>query len=412
MERLTINEEEEEELELLFDETRENNTEPEFTLVGRFLIDRPIRFRMMRLKISEYWSPVCGVSIKEVKSNLFLFKLFHRRDLERVLKQGPWSFDGYTLILGLLQQGGVPSEVPLNHIPFWVQIHDVPAGCMSLTAGKQLGNFIGEFMEYDEKNNSNILSTYMRIRVLIDVRKPLMRWKKIKSKGGSHEVKFKYERLGSLCYYCGLLGHIEDFCNQLFDVPNDDGVRRWSSDLRAEKKKGTNESINRWLREEASPSRFSAPSQPVTASGSNSVTAAADQSALKLTLILNNSGAKLSLAEAFTHPHLIFPKQFQQPIMEVTKSTLNVDELMEEKMQIAINKRSRVHVENFAMMSHNKGINVEKPCINSNNVVMINGEQAPMEGIQQVNLEATKDKNDKQLHFLSVEPGSQTCQAS
>ncbi|MCI66108.1 hypothetical protein A2U01_0087366, partial [Trifolium medium] len=35
-----------------------------------------------------------------------------------------------------------------------------------------------------------------------------------------------------------------------------------------------------------------------------------------------------------------------------------------------------------------------------------------MEGIEQVNSEATKDKNDNQLHFLSTEPGSQTCRAS
>jgi hypothetical protein len=66
---------------------------------------------------------------------------------------------------------------------------------MTITAGKQLGNFIGEYMEYDEKNNSNFLASYMRIRVLIDVRKPLARFKKIRTKAGSHEVRFKYERL-------------------------------------------------------------------------------------------------------------------------------------------------------------------------------------------------------------------------
>jgi hypothetical protein len=238
IERLTIAEEEDE-IEITIDDSTGNQEENHaLCLVGRFLTDRPIRTRMMKEKISEFWQPVCKVAIKEINPNLFLFQFFHPRDMERVLKQGPWSFDGHTSIIGLLQQGSVPTTVPLNHVPYWVQVHDVPVGCMSQTAGKQLGDFIGEFMEYDEKNNSNFLSTYMRIRVLVDVRRPLMRMKKIKVKGNSHEVKFKYEKLGTFCYYCGMLGHIEDFCKSLFSNPDDDGVRLWSSDLRADKRRG------------------------------------------------------------------------------------------------------------------------------------------------------------------------------
>ncbi|MCI22704.1 DUF4283 domain protein, partial [Trifolium medium] len=156
MERLTITAEEEE-LEIQVDDSQEKNENPALCLVGRFLTERPIRIRIMKEKMAEYWQPVCKVAIKEVNSNLFLFQFFHPKDLERVLKQGPWSFDGHTLVLGLMQQGCVPSMIPLNHVPYWVQVHDIPAGCMSETAGKQLGNFIGDFMEYDGKNNSNFL---------------------------------------------------------------------------------------------------------------------------------------------------------------------------------------------------------------------------------------------------------------
>lgn len=122
----------------------------------------------------EFMRPVCQMSIKEVDDNMYLFQFFHPRDMERVLKKGPWSFDGHLLVLGILQQGSTPKSVSLNHIPFWVQVHDVPIGCMSITAGKQLGNFVGEYMEYDERNNSNFLASYMRIRVMLDVRKPLV----------------------------------------------------------------------------------------------------------------------------------------------------------------------------------------------------------------------------------------------
>ncbi|MBA0731038.1 hypothetical protein Golax_004512 [Gossypium laxum] len=35
---------------------------------------------------------------------------------------------------------------------FWVQIHDVPIGLFSKNLAVQLGNFVGEFIEYDGSN--------------------------------------------------------------------------------------------------------------------------------------------------------------------------------------------------------------------------------------------------------------------
>ena len=57
----------------------------------------------------------------------------------------------------------------------------------------------------------------MRIREEIDVRTPLKRWKKIrKAQGECKILQFWYERLSLFCYICGLLGHADKFCDQLF----------------------------------------------------------------------------------------------------------------------------------------------------------------------------------------------------
>ncbi|KAL2947564.1 hypothetical protein AAZX31_20G077700 [Glycine max] len=51
---------------------------------------------------------------------------------------------------------------------------------------------------------------FLRIRVLMDVNMPFKRKKKIRREGGNAMIaNFKYERLRLLCYFCGLLGHIE-----------------------------------------------------------------------------------------------------------------------------------------------------------------------------------------------------------
>lgn len=88
-------------------------------------------------------------------------------------------------------------SIPLNHVSFWVQVHELPVGFMSTTVGKHLGNYIGEFQEYDPNNASGHRRSYMQIKVIIDVRKPLKKEQKVKKLGGEwRNMKFKYEKLG------------------------------------------------------------------------------------------------------------------------------------------------------------------------------------------------------------------------
>nr|DAD24221.1 TPA_asm: hypothetical protein HUJ06_025684 [Nelumbo nucifera] len=128
--------------------------------------------------------------------------IFHSVDLKRVLEGGPWTYDNHVLLLHHLKLGEIPNQIPLFHVDYWVQIYDLPVGFMFVNVGKQLGNFIGEFVEYDDNNNSGLWRNFMRIKVRLDVRNPLKQWKKIRRMGGEWSlVKFKYERLSNFCLW-------------------------------------------------------------------------------------------------------------------------------------------------------------------------------------------------------------------
>jgi len=79
---------------LSFDIEEEESSQHErrLCLVGRFLVNRPIRLKEMKIRMSKVWRTVKGVAVKEAQPGLFLFQFFHKLDMEEVLIKG-WSVD-------------------------------------------------------------------------------------------------------------------------------------------------------------------------------------------------------------------------------------------------------------------------------------------------------------------------------
>jgi hypothetical protein len=142
-------------------------------------------------------------------------------------------------------------NIPLYHVDFWVQVHNLPTGLMAERVGKTLANYIGTFVEYDKNNKGSFWREYMRIKVRVDVRQPLKKDSRVKNQGGAWcIVNFKYEKLGVFCFVCGILGHSENRCATRFSLVDDDGVRAWSKDLRAEPRRRGGRQKSRWLMED------------------------------------------------------------------------------------------------------------------------------------------------------------------
>ncbi|MCH99831.1 hypothetical protein A2U01_0020846 [Trifolium medium] len=149
LEGLSLHETEEEGFSFEFDEEGEEQVDFQWCLVGRFLCDKPIHFKSMKIRMADLWRPVRGVNIKEAKPGIFLFSFAHPLDMEEVLKGAPWTFDNNMLIMDRVQIGMQIEHIPLFHAEFWVQIHNLPVGLMKESVGTKLGNYIGTFVEED-----------------------------------------------------------------------------------------------------------------------------------------------------------------------------------------------------------------------------------------------------------------------
>lgn len=192
-----------------------------------------------------------GMYVKELGNNRFLFQMAHEIDISRVIDGSPWSFNRAPLIFKRLTPGENPMESKLNHMDIWVQIHELQNGFRSERVVKDIGNYVGAFIKSDPNNFVGVWREYLRVRVTIDIDLPLKRKMKIKKKGGEwFWVTFKYEHVPTFCFICGVIGHSERFCPNLFKQEGELIERPYGAWMRAITKRATQNLGSKWLRSE------------------------------------------------------------------------------------------------------------------------------------------------------------------
>lgn len=105
-----------------------------------------------------------------------------------------------------------PSSIVINHASFWVHAYNLPINCLNNRTAKVLATKMGKY-EIDESVDDYVRN-YLRFKVEIDIREPLMRGFNLKLSGNQFWVGLKYESLPIYCYNYGIIGHLQKQCNR------------------------------------------------------------------------------------------------------------------------------------------------------------------------------------------------------
>ncbi|MBA0575182.1 hypothetical protein Golob_027393 [Gossypium lobatum] len=217
-------------------------------LVGRCLKVSVVYFPSLRNTMADLWHPIRGICITEIGEKRYLFQFFHRVDIERVVAGIPWFFNNHMLILQKVLVGVNLTVMELNHSEFWIQVHELPPGLMSVSMAKQFGDFCGKFVEYDTSILTLGVQNYIRIRVCLNVVVPLKRKKKVLvGKSMVVYARLKYEKLSLFCFICGKLGHGESYCPLWLTIDSSKIVFGWDLSLRTVVRRRSMV-VSRWLR--------------------------------------------------------------------------------------------------------------------------------------------------------------------
>lgn len=179
------------------------------------MAERLISADTMERTLGRVWCPIKGVVCKDLGENHFLITFLQSSGKRRAMEDGPWMISKDLLVVEDFDETKTLDEMDFTHIPIWVRVSNLPFGMMKKEAAEILGNKIGDFKEADVGEDGSAIGRVLRIKVIIDIRKPIMRGMMVKV-GVDEKEKWcscAYEFLPDFCYTCGRIGHIDKQCS-------------------------------------------------------------------------------------------------------------------------------------------------------------------------------------------------------
>lgn len=113
-----------------------------------------------------------------------------------------------------------------------MRVYNLPfKGHLSPNNIQAAGKKIGVIINVDQSGSRGIDKS-IRIRVMVDIRKPLRKHVKLKLRGSIEEqFEVKHEKLPLYCFSCGMIGHGTKDCDNCKDIDSPD--IKYGPDLKA-----------------------------------------------------------------------------------------------------------------------------------------------------------------------------------
>lgn len=174
---------------------------------GKLLSDRRVHPEVNEQAVGWIWCPVQGIECKDLGDNFFLFTFSQAVGKRKALEEGPWMVSHELLVVTDFDGSKTLDEIEFASIPIWVRVANLPMGLMNRSTAEAIGGEVGT-MEEKGVADEIVAGRFLRLKVRLDIRKPLMRGVTV-SFGESEKERWcplSYEFLLEFCYCLALLG--------------------------------------------------------------------------------------------------------------------------------------------------------------------------------------------------------------
>ena len=208
-----LNEDEEVPAIIHEDDLREGILECENSCYGKVFTTKEIPTKFLRLSMVKAWK--CE-SLKVIKIDTNTYHIFLRtkEEVDRVVSQGPWCLDNCLISTIKWRREMNLKEADFHLVKFWVQLTGLPRELFSKEVGRKAATLMRdcEVIQIRETQEEESRKLF-RLRVVVDVTKPLRRTIKIVTPSQQQYTGIlRYERLPHFCFQCGRVGHTTKTC--------------------------------------------------------------------------------------------------------------------------------------------------------------------------------------------------------
>jgi hypothetical protein len=183
-------------------------------VVGKMVADRIVPKEYYKAPLLRVWKPMGSVVFNVIGENLFIAEFEYEWDKTRIMEGRPWLFDGNLVSLKEFDGFTPPTKMCFDQASFWVRMYNLPLACMGKSSGNKIGSSVGDVEEVDVLDEDAGWGEYLRVKISLDLTKPLVRGRMLHLEGRSSWVAFKYEKLPKFCYTCGIIKHSRLGCAQ------------------------------------------------------------------------------------------------------------------------------------------------------------------------------------------------------
>jgi hypothetical protein len=164
-------------------------------------------------KMDVAWGFARTWTIRPVEDNLFILQVSCLGDWNRAMLEGPWIFRQQGVLLEPYDGIADPKTVILDRMHAWVQIRGVPPLFRKEGIVRDMAARIGEVQSVDLYAMGASGTSFVRLRMKLDVKKPLTRFVGLHPEGNERmHFQVMYEKLPRVCEVCGLFGHDQMEC--------------------------------------------------------------------------------------------------------------------------------------------------------------------------------------------------------
>ncbi|XP_024004140.1 uncharacterized protein LOC18027239 [Eutrema salsugineum] len=185
--------------------------ESAISLLGRLLNPdcQPMDKMIMDMpRIWRVYDKVRGIALSRDK---FQFIFQREEDLLTVLKDRPWSYNHWTMLLEWWTPS--PPRDFLTMVDVWIQISKIPVNYYKLETMDFLADKVGKVIEiaYDPKASQK--EAFIRAHVRLDIANPAICEKVLTLPTGEQVlIEYAYEKLRKRCFHCQRLTHERPAC--------------------------------------------------------------------------------------------------------------------------------------------------------------------------------------------------------